>query len=222
MNKDLYETLGVDKKASPEEIKKTFREKSKTAHPDKGGNTEEYQQISHAYDVLKDAKKRQRYDTTGDDRDPEMKRNNAAIGNIIKIFQSLVQQHIEHCEEVDYIVKVKEELEGNKSKMKSLRTQLKKELRNLKKVMKRLKFKGKELDFIGIALEQQYDTHKKGLLDIQEDLEINYIALKLLKNYEFDAELATSSMLIHGLGRNMPTFSVFDEAYNLRKEGTTS
>ncbi len=64
--KDLYGVLGVDKKASPEEIKKTYRKLARKYHPDRnaGDKTaeERFKEISQAHDVLGDPEKRRDYD----------------------------------------------------------------------------------------------------------------------------------------------------------------
>ncbi len=61
-----YEVLGVSKSASADEIKKAFRRQAVQHHPDKeGGNEEKFKEVNEAYDVLKDAQKRQRYDQFG-------------------------------------------------------------------------------------------------------------------------------------------------------------
>jgi molecular chaperone DnaJ len=66
MNKDYYKTLGVDKKASPDEIKKAFRKLAHEYHPDKGtGNEAKFKEVSEAYSVLSDEKKRAQYDNFG-------------------------------------------------------------------------------------------------------------------------------------------------------------
>lgn len=65
-NKDYYQTLGVDKTASDEEIKKAFRKLAHQYHPDKNsGEAEKFKEINEAYQVLGDKQKRQQYDQFG-------------------------------------------------------------------------------------------------------------------------------------------------------------
>jgi len=64
--RDYYEVLGINKDASPDEIKKAFRRAAIQYHPDKqGGDEEKFKEVNEAYEVLKDSAKRQRYDQFG-------------------------------------------------------------------------------------------------------------------------------------------------------------
>lgn len=71
--KDYYAILGVDKKASQEEIKKSFRRLAKKYHPDlHPGDAKaehKFKEINEAYEVLSDAEKRKKYDTFGSSYD---------------------------------------------------------------------------------------------------------------------------------------------------------
>ena len=61
--KDYYGILGVDKNASPDEIKKAYRKLSKQFHPDVNPEgAERFKEIAEAYSVLSDADKKQKYD----------------------------------------------------------------------------------------------------------------------------------------------------------------
>ena len=64
--KDFYAILGVDKKASSDEIKKKYRSLARELHPDKtkGDDAleEKFKEVSEAYDILSDSKKRAEYD----------------------------------------------------------------------------------------------------------------------------------------------------------------
>lgn len=63
---DYYKTLGVDKSASKDEVKKAFRKLAGQYHPDKKtGDETKFKEISEAYAVLSDDKKRAEYDAYG-------------------------------------------------------------------------------------------------------------------------------------------------------------
>ena len=59
---DYYATLGVAKTATAAEIKQAFRRLASQHHPDKGGDTQKFQEIQAAYAVLGDEQKRAEYD----------------------------------------------------------------------------------------------------------------------------------------------------------------
>lgn len=64
--RDYYEILGIGKDASADEIKKAYRKLAVKHHPDKeGGDESKFKEATEAYEVLKDATKRQRYDQFG-------------------------------------------------------------------------------------------------------------------------------------------------------------
>ena len=59
---DYYSTLGVPKGASEDEIKKAYRKLAMQHHPDRGGDSTQFQKIQEAYATLGDTQKRQEYD----------------------------------------------------------------------------------------------------------------------------------------------------------------
>jgi DnaJ-class molecular chaperone len=59
---NYYDVLGVPRSATADEIKRAYRRLASQHHPDKGGDTEKFQQIEEAYRTLSDADKRAQYD----------------------------------------------------------------------------------------------------------------------------------------------------------------
>jgi len=71
---DHYEILGVGRDASADDIKRAYRRLARELHPDTNpdpGAEARFKDVAHAYEVLSDPERRQRYDAYGDD-DPAM------------------------------------------------------------------------------------------------------------------------------------------------------
>jgi curved DNA-binding protein len=60
-----YQTLGVERNATPDEIKQAYRKLASKHHPDRGGDTKQFQDIQIAYDTLSDPQRRAAYDNPG-------------------------------------------------------------------------------------------------------------------------------------------------------------
>jgi DnaJ-class molecular chaperone len=66
--KDLYDTLGLTKSATEDEIRKSYKKMAVKFHPDKNSaknSADAFKKISHAFSVLSNAEKKRNYDTFG-------------------------------------------------------------------------------------------------------------------------------------------------------------
>jgi len=82
---NYYNTLGVAKSASPDELKRAYKKLAMKHHPDHGGDQKTFQQINEAYETLKDPAKRKQYDNP----QPQMNFN---TGNMNDIFGQFFRQ----------------------------------------------------------------------------------------------------------------------------------
>lgn len=89
---DYYSTLGLQRGASQEEIKKAYRNMAMKHHPDRGGDEKTFKEISQAYDVLTDPQKKQMVDMGMDPLNPHQQHHHGGqqfhfnTGNFEDIF----------------------------------------------------------------------------------------------------------------------------------------
>lgn len=87
---DYYKILDIERTASADDIKRAFRRLASIHHPDKGGDTEKFQQIQEAYAILSDPQKRAEYDNP----QPQFGGFNFGFNNFP--FQDIFQQFHRH------------------------------------------------------------------------------------------------------------------------------
>ena len=93
---DYYRKLGVDKNASPEDIKRAYKKLAMQHHPDRGGDQRTFQEINEAYDTLKDPAKRKRYDNP----QPEINVNSSNFEDVFSAFFGQRRQQVQRNKDV--------------------------------------------------------------------------------------------------------------------------
>jgi len=84
---NYYDVLGVSKSATADEIKRAYRRLASKHHPDKGGDTKQFQQIEAAYRTLSDPEKRSEYDNPNPFFNQQARHPSGAPFNFDDIFQ---------------------------------------------------------------------------------------------------------------------------------------
>lgn len=138
-----YEVLGVDAGASAEVVKKAYRKKARAVHPDRGGDTAEFQVLAHAYSILGDPESRSRYDSVGEqEATPELAGIAQVLSAAFSTTMATMVQNKQSCDQVSVVRMMRQFIQDqNASNEQGLGFAARME-RELKKAAKRIKKKG--------------------------------------------------------------------------------
>lgn len=186
---NLYETLGVAKDATAAAIKKAFREKAKSAHPDTGGDPKDFHALVRANDVLSDEEKRRRYDETGaidDQVDPIESSAATIIAGFVDRFMT-----DDDAKHKDMIAELKKAINADiKGGEKSIKEGKDYEVRALD-IRKRVKGKtGGAL--IGKMVDAQIQQCRNAVAQIEHAILVRKRALEMIDDASYDFELKTA------------------------------
>src|SRR5260221_14189411 len=143
MLQDLYRDLGLDKKATPDQVKRAYHRKAKGSHPDTGGDAEQFARVKRAYDVLSDPKRRLTYDKTGHAEDPAPDNDHVKA---MEIIASLVEHFIAGTDEtvfaVDLVQVMRQELSQMRGRCHTQLFQAQRKIARAEKLAKRFRARG--------------------------------------------------------------------------------
>ena len=175
-----YENLGVSETATGEELKRAYREKAKTLHPDVGGDAVEFAAVNQAYNTLKDPVRRQLYDATGQDARPPIE---IEVQNILmQIFNEALAQE----QDVEILAYVREKLKGGSVKIDGRVKGLK--ARKVKLTSKRGKIKAKGVNVAHLIIDKELQSIDAQLADLDHQTVVGKECLKALKAYSEEWE----------------------------------
>ena len=179
-----YDTLGVPKTASRDDIKRAYRRKSKAAHPDRGGDHREMVAVNRAYDTLSDPEKRSRYDQTGEDGAPGKSQDDMARDAVMQVFAAMAEQASDYDNVVDMVERM---LKANLDKIKGDIATAAKRVTKLERSAKRLKCKG-ERNFLGLLLADQIVKGKAGIENAQTGVAVIERAREMLSDFTWKTD----------------------------------
>lgn len=201
---DLYETLGVARDAPPEAIRKAYRSRAKKAHPDTGGSEADFALIRLAHDCLSDAKRRKRYDETGQAEETAPDTKEAQALNLVMGVIGQVLDAIERAGHdasmVDVLGHAKADVSKNIEAQKQNIAQARISAAKLRAVAKRFHAKGDKPNRIGAMLEANAVAQEQQAAQQVAVKETMELALEILGDHAFDWTAPASAPLNFGPG----------------------
>lgn len=178
----LYDVLGVEPTATPEEIKKAYKALAKIHHPDKPtGCTETFKKLSHAYETLINPRTRELYDLTG-----------KAIGedewsrHIAQQASRLVYQAITTGVR-DVLASVKGSIQSGIADQKKERTKVEKQLEKSRAKLARLTHKEGKGGTLIVLLHVLLGEAENQVRQLTEAICLGEAMLDFLNPYDYEA-----------------------------------
>lgn len=181
----LYETLGIEKNATPKEVRAAYRRKAKAVHPDAGGSTAAFQSVSLAHRILSDDEKRKQYDNTGRVDDNADAAQASALQIIHQAVMTLVSDP--NCIYRDLVAEMKRSITGSIQNLKNQQTMTNKQIDKAEDVRKRFKVKRGQ-DFISQMLGNEINNARKVSAQMETQIAASELALTILSDASFTPE----------------------------------
>jgi curved DNA-binding protein CbpA len=185
----LYDDLNVAPDASFEEIKRAHRKAARRHHPDAGGNREDFEKIQHAYMILANPTKREKYDRTGT-TDETIDNSLAKLAaNIMQAFDLAMTQVSDYnLPYTDMISQTKFLLNQRQREIGAQQESVGIQIAKIKKIAKRIKFIGSGNNIIHNTLQQRIVQGEAAINQLREQKIDIVAAISYLDNYGFEFE----------------------------------
>lgn len=184
MSADLYAELGLDRNATPDEIKAAHRKMAKLHHPDAGGDPADFDRIQSAALVLRDPDRRDHYDRTGETDAGQDHKLQGALGLIRQAFEHMIQSgDPEHQDIIDLTRAILVESSKQKS---SERAGMQLKLAKAKRRRKQLRHKGTRANLLGNMIDENIRSIEGEIRSLDKAIEAHGLADDLLDDYEWE------------------------------------
>jgi len=194
--RDPYEVLEVPKDASTEDVRKAYRRKAKSAHPDVGGTDQAMAELSRALTILEDPDKRAHFDACGETEDPSAENmRSAAIGIVVELVNAIIEQYVQgpggDPEGVDMVKAMTSAINDRIKEMRAKKKKLDTHVAKAQKVADRFMPKKGKPPSIKIALEHNARLWRGRADSVGKDIEAHELAITLVRDnaFEFDAKM---------------------------------
>lgn len=179
----LYDILGVSKNASPKEIRKAYLNLSKTLHPDKGGDEEDFKSLGEAYRILSDVGLRKSYDS-GTSIEKLQKELNGLMNRVFSIFEEAINSRGFFPDCVDLFKVMKELCNEKYLRMDKDISTVKIEIENINSIQKRLK----NAEVFKRYLDGNKETLESRIVKINKEKKYIGEVLSYIENCEYEVD----------------------------------
>ena len=184
----LYDTLGVGVNATKDEIKRAYHKKAKEHHPDtESGSKEKFHEVSHAYEILFDPLKREKYDKTGDDSSKPSNENAEIYTLIMRAFSEIFYNST-YPESIDIVSEIKKVLNSQKQ---NIEKEIKKSdliIAKCERVIHQFKKKSKGANIFVSTLNNTIKQENEKKEKLQANIVLLEKATELTSDYIFDVD----------------------------------
>lgn len=206
--KDPYDEIGVPRDASEDEIKKAFRKKAMTCHPDRNPGKEaedRFKDLTDAYMILGKRDKRDHFDHTGEKKE-QANDQAAAVEVLVVAFKIVLKLALKSSYDFDILEEMSSRIRNGRDSAKGTIKLNQIELKRLGALEKKLSLKNPdENDFLRQTLIDMLREMEHTIAEAKEELRVAKIALHRLKIYKFDFVKQESGYSVNDMRRAMQT-----------------
>lgn len=185
MTADLYETLGVEPDATEAEIAAAFRQAAKVAHPDAGGDAERFGALVKAHKVLRDPKRRARYDATGEAEEPRDETRAKALATLDRLLDDCLST--DQSGRLDYVETMRRKLTDERDQLLDQARQAKALRERFERIEKRFVVSAGANLFAGMLATKRCQIDES-LTAAEGEIALREAALEILAGYRFIVE----------------------------------
>lgn len=185
---DPYQMLGIERDADDQAIRTAYRKAAKSAHPDQGGDADQFARLQTAHELLKDPVRRKVYDDTG--YDPQLADARDLKG--LLMLETLVNDFILDEREpgsFDPVAAMRRKLSDDIVKSRFHILELERHRARVRKHVDRLG-RRPETDVLGSMLRARSQSIAEAIKNAETQIEAIEQAYSMLEGYSYELELA--------------------------------